>query len=210
MRNIKYAFATRGLRAWSYGIGSAALLAFMLAAPMAFSQEILPQEPKLNHLLYTSPRRIFSCEVPKGWQAFEEEALQGSSAHFLGPAVADGAFRAAINVHFMQKGSPGFITLENAVKRERQSDKDSSRDSSSIIYGRLAGNQSRRFEVTETRQLPREVLPSRPTVLHHYYVFLNAGDGYFMIKLSTTRETYLDYRPDFERLLSTFQILGAQ
>lgn len=193
MRNIKYA-----------------LFSLMLMAPMAFSQETLPQEPKLNRLLYTSPRRTFSCEVPKGWQAFEEDALHGSSVHFLGPAVADGAFRAAINVHFVQKGSPGFVTLENAVKRERQSDKDSSRESGSIIYGRLAGSQSRRFEITETRQLPREVLPSRPKVLHHYYVFLNVGDGYFMIKMSTPRETYLDYRTDFERMLSTFQILGAQ
>lgn len=193
MRNIRYA-----------------LLILALAAPQAFSQEFVQPEPAPNHILYTSTRRTFSCEVPKNWQAFEEETMTGSAAHFMGPSEADGAFRAALNIHFVQKGSPGFVPLEDAVKREKQSDKDTSRDSSSVQFWRVSRNQARRFEVVETRQLPREVLPSRPMVLHHYYVFVNASDGYFMIKLSSTRETYLNYKADLERLLSTFQILGYQ
>src|SRR5262245_57917672 len=106
---------------------SRAVLAILLTGPSALCQELLRQEPKLNHLFYSSPRRTFTCEIPKEWQSFEEETAQGSAVHFLGPAEADGAYRAAIHVHFVQKDRPGFVPLEAAIKRARQSDKDTSR-----------------------------------------------------------------------------------
>ena len=181
-----------------------ALLACVAAGP-AFAQLFPSQQPKPKHFTYTPPHREFTCEVPTGWQAFQEETLQGSSVHFMGPAEADGAFRAAIHVHYIQRGKPGFVPLETAVKRERRSDSGTSRDVSPIVFWHAAKAQARRFEVNETRQLPRDVMPSRPVELHHYYVFIPAGDSYFMIKLSSTRETYLNYKADFERLLSSFQ-----
>src|SRR5438128_1608774 len=60
---------------------SCAVFAILLTGPAALCQELLRQEPKLNHLLYTSPRRTFTCEIPKEWQSFEEETAQGSAVH---------------------------------------------------------------------------------------------------------------------------------
>ena len=184
-----------------------ATLSIALTAP-AFAQFTVQQEPRPKHFSYTPPHRSFTCDVPTGWQPFEEETLQGTAVHFLGPAEADGAFRAAVHVHFIQRGWPGFVPIDAAVKRERRSDSQTSRDASPIVFWRAARAQARRFEVSETRQIPRDVLPSHPVQLHHYYVFIPAGESYFMIKLSSTRDTYLNYKPEFERLLSTFQVTG--
>ncbi|MBI4386382.1 MAG: hypothetical protein HY551_03270 [Elusimicrobia bacterium] len=161
------------------------------------------------HTLYTSPLRTFACEVPGGWQALELQTPAGSSAHFLGPAEADGAWRAALHVHFLQKDQAGFIPFDALLKRERASDPLSRREASVISRRNVARGSARRFEVSETRLLPDGGLPGRPVILHHYYAMIPAPDGYFVVKLSTLRETYLAYRDDFDRALGTFQILGA-
>lgn len=182
-----------------------ALLVGTLGGP-ASAQIFATSKP--THYTYTPPHGSFSCEVPVGWQSFEEETMQGTSVHFLGPAEANGAYRAAIHIHLIQQGRPGFVPIDAAVKRERRSDSATSRDASPIVFWHTANAQARRFEVTETRQLPREVMPSHPVQLHHYYVFIPAGESYFMLKLSTTQETFLNYKADFERLLSSFQVVA--
>lgn len=157
---------------------------------------------------FASARRTFSCDTPKGWPVFEEDTPGGFAAHFLGPAEAGGAYRAAIHVRYFEKGQPGFVPIDDALKRERQPDKLTERSATSVARWRVARNTARRFEVTETRQLPPGLLPSQAVLLHHYYAFVASGEGYYIIKLSSTRERYLDYKDDWEKLLATFRIIG--
>lgn len=158
---------------------------------------------------YTSSRGAFACDMPvSGWAAFEEETPFGSSAHFFGPVEESGNWRAAVHVHFLDKGQPGFVPLDDAVKRERRSDASADRESTPVRRKRVARTSARCFEVTETRLLPVDRLPAAPAVLHHYMAFVPAGDGYFIIKLTTSRDSYLEYRAQFERVLQTFRVLG--
>lgn len=161
-----------------------------------------------RYAAYESPRRTFACDVPVSWKGFEEDTPSGSAAHFLGPAEADGAWRAALHVHFMETGKPGFVPIEAAIKRAQRPEKATSRQATALTRRRLRGRAARRFEATETRLLPRGRVPSRPVLLHHYYAFLPAGDGYFLIDLSSTRETYQRHRDAFERALDTFRVPG--
>ncbi|MBI4425677.1 MAG: hypothetical protein HY554_18240 [Elusimicrobia bacterium] len=158
---------------------------------------------------FTSARRTFACDVPvRGWRVFEEETPSGSAAHFLGPSELDGSWRAALHVHYVDKTQPGFLPLEDAVKRARRAEPGSSRSATTVRRWRVARQSARRFEVTETRLIPPDRLPAAPAVLHHYVAFVPAGDGYFLVKLSSARDNYLDYRELFERVLQTFRILG--
>jgi len=166
--------------------------------------------PRPKSVLFESAHRTFAGEIPAGWSALETESPSGFSMHLLGPAEAEGAWRPAFHVHFMEKGRPGFIPLEAALKRARRSDKLTGRRATPIFRRKVAKESARRFEVTETRLAPSSTLPARPLVLHHYYALVPAGESYFVIKLSTTRDDYLDYRKDFERFLDTFRILGYQ
>lgn len=160
---------------------------------------------------YTPPGRLFSCEIPaKGWQAYEHETPRGSSVHILGPALAGGSLRAAYHIHFFDKSKPGFVAAEETLRMERERDKDSEREATPPTVTRIQRAAARLFEVRERRIIPGDRLPASPLVLHHYYAMLPAGDGYFMIKLSTTQEDYLDYRKEFKRFLGSFRVLGYQ
>lgn len=184
------------------------LLAALLLPLSAGAQ--FQTRPAGKRKAYVSPRRAFSCEVPPGWKAFEEETPWGFSAHFLGPAQAAGAWRAALHVHFIDRRLPGFVPVEETLKRERKADPRTGRETTPLVRWRIGRRAARRFEISETRRLPLDRLPSRPVALHHFYALLPAGDSYFVVKLSTTRETYLDYREAFERVLDTFRVLGQK
>ena len=162
-----------------------------------------------NYKPYTSPKGTFACDVPvAGWQPFEEETPFGSSAHFLGPMEDAGNWRAALHVHFLDKAQPGFVPIDDAVKRERKSDSLAQRESSAVRRLRVSRASARRFDVTETRLSPADRLPASSFVIHHFFAFVPAGDGYFIVKLSTSRDTYLEYRELFDRVLQTFRVLG--
>ncbi|MCX5789540.1 MAG: hypothetical protein NTX64_13705 [Elusimicrobia bacterium] len=187
-------------------------LALAFAAP-AFGDEDGDEPAPVKPSAYkplTSARETFACDIPsKGWTVIEEEAPSGSATHALGPAEEDGRWRAALHVHFMDKNQPGCVPMEDAVKRERRSDPTSARTAGAVRRFWVARRSARVFEVEETRLLPPDRLPATPSVLHHYYAFVPAGDGYFIIKLSTARETFVDYRGTFEQVLRTFRVLGA-
>jgi len=161
-----------------------------------------------GYVAYTAPGNVFTCEIPKGWQAFGSETPFGSSVHVLGPAEEKGAWRAAIHVHFFQKSKPGFVPFDAMLKRERTPDVTTHRQATVVTRWRVSRGSGRRFDVTETRLLPPDILPAKPVVLHHYYAMVPAGDGYFVIKLSSTQEDYQRHRDDFDHLLSTFLITG--
>lgn len=195
------------------------LLALLLAAPAAppaWAQDD-PEEELAEvsegkagaYRHYVSPRGTFGCDVPaQGWNAMDEETPFGSSARFFGPAEEGGAWRAALNVHFLDKAQPGFVPLDDAVKRARRSDSTAERSSTSVRRARVARASARRFEVSERRLLPADRLPASTSVLHHYFAFIPAGDGYFVVKLTTSRETYLEHKALFERVLKSFRVLG--
>ena len=188
-------------------------LALALAAP-AFAQDAeLPEAGPIkaaDYQPFTSARGTFACDVPTaGWVVLEEETPSGSAAHILGPAEEGGRWRAGLHVHFMDKTQPGFLPIDDAVKRERRSDASATRSASPVRRVHVNRRSARCFEVTETRLLPPDRLPAAPSILHHYFAFVPAGDGYFIIKLSSSRETYLDHRGLFEQILRTFRVLGA-
>ena len=193
----------------------AALLAALALRP-ALAEDAEPQDNAESaparspaYRPFVSARGTFACDAPSaGWQAFEEDTPSGSSAHFLGPVEDIGNWRAALPVHLIDKSQPGFVPLDDAVKRERRSEPSAERSAGPVRRARVAHGSARRFEVTETRLLPPDRLPSAPVTLHHFVAFVPAGDGYFIIKLSSSRETYLDRRELFERVLQTFRILG--
>jgi len=162
-----------------------------------------------NYKPYTSTKGTFACDIPvSGWQPFEEETPFGSSAHFLGPVEESGGWRAALHVHFLDKAQAGFVPIDDAVKRERKSDSLAERESGSVRRVRVARASARRFDVTETRLAPPDRLPASSIVIHHFFAFVPAGDGYFIVKLSTSRDTYLEYRELFDRVLQSFRVLG--
>ncbi len=159
------------------------------------------------HRAGTFQNRVFSAELPSDWQVVEEEAPYGTVARFLGPPEAGGAYRAALHVHFIEKGRKGFMPFEEALKRERQSVDEVERSAGSVQRRPVNRRASRRFEITEKRLLPLDRLPASWFWLHHYYAMVPAESGYFILKLSSLRDTYLDYRPDFERFLNSFRAL---
>lgn len=192
---------------------AAILLSALLLRPALAQDSEEPEgaapEQSSAYRIFTSAKGTFACDVPAaGWQVFEEDTPLGSAAHFLGPAEEGGNWRAALHVHFVDKSRPGFVPIDDAVKRERRSDAVADRSASPVRRVRVSRASARRFEVTETRLVPGDRLPATPTVLHHFFAVVPAGDGYMIIKLSTSRETYLRYRDLFDRILRTFRVLG--
>ena len=153
-----------------------------------------------------SPRgRAFSCEIPRGWSAFEEEEPQGFAAHFLGPDDPAGTYRAGIDVHWVERGQPGWVDWKDAVDRLRRPDKESRREATPVRLLRVGGVLSRVFEVTESRRLPPDHLPAAEEALHHYVAIVPGGESYYIIRLSSTRDVYLEYKEEFLRFLKSFR-----
>lgn len=181
------------------------LLALALAAPGAAQEETSAQGPYRS---YEPASRSFRCDIPKGWRPMEEETAQGVSVHILGPDDSAGAYRTGIDVHLFEPGQPGFVPLKNALDQMRRQDKASGRNATPIRLLRSNGLLSRLFEITEERLLPAERLPASPTALHHYVAVIASGESYFVLRLSSTREAYLDYREEFLRFLKHFRPIG--
>ena len=66
------------------------------------------------------------------------------------------------------------------------------------------------FEVYATRRLPAQRLPMIEEQLHHYVALVPSGESYFVIRLSSSRDVYLDYRELFVQFLRSFKALGAR
>lgn len=174
--------------------------ALLLAAPAwAGGAKLLRWQPD---------SKLFYCDVPLGWQPFEEEDPAGTAVHILGPDAPGGAYRAGIDVRWVEKGQPGYQTAKKLVDRLRRDDKTTDRHASTVRPMRIAGTLARTFEVTETRRLPPEGLPAVEEPLHQYVAVVPSGESYFLITLSSSRETYLDYRQLFVDFLHSFKSTG--
>lgn len=187
------------------------LLALAWAAP-ARAQEKAPsaiEAPQGRYRSYEPAARAFRCEFPiEGWLPMEEETAQGYAVHILGPDDPAGAYRTGIDVEFFEPGQPGFVPAKKALDELRREDKATDRTATSIRVVRGNGATSRLFEVTETRRLPAERLPSASTVLHHFIAVVPNGESYYVVRLSSTRDVYLEYRDEFLRFIKHFRPLG--
>lgn len=160
---------------------------------------------------YTPPSKNFSCDLPKGWTAFaENEADDIEAVHVLGPDNEAGTFRSGIDIRYYEKGAPGFVPYKKAVDQMRRSDGQTDRESTTIRALRIGAGLARTFEVSETRRLPADRLPSMVEPLHRYYAIFPNGESYFVVSLASTREMYLDYRELFVDFLRTFRPLGLK
>ncbi|MCX5797675.1 MAG: hypothetical protein NTY77_19470 [Elusimicrobia bacterium] len=184
--------------------------ALLCAAPMR-AQEAEPAEapsPKAKHMLYLAPSHLFACEMPTGWQAFETEDALGPVVRLLGPDNPAGTYRTGFSVRWIEKGNPGYVEAKKAVDEMRRSDPDTKRSSTGVTHMRVGGLLARLFEVVETRALPLERLPAAEEQLHHYVAVVPSGLNYYLVRLSSAREVYLDFREDYMLCLRTFKPLG--
>ncbi|MFH1725655.1 MAG: hypothetical protein ABII00_13685 [Elusimicrobiota bacterium] len=171
------------------------------------SRERAPGSADPRYVRYSPPSRTFSCEIPSGWTPMEEPTPRGSAVHIVGPQQARGAWRAAYHIHFFEKDKPGFVPSREALKAARR--RDAGRDVTGMSSRRVARRPARVFQVHEKRLLPAGRLPAELVALHHFYVFVPSGsDDYFVIKLSTTEEAFLDYRRELGRFLESFRVIG--
>jgi len=162
-----------------------------------------------DYVPFTPRNRTFACEIPEGWTPMTRQNARGWSTHIFGPAEDAGSWRAAYHIHYYEKGRPGFLPLREFLKTERRRDKYTDRDVTPMTAWRVAKKPAKLFQVREKRILPSHTLPSQLKALHHFYLVLpGSGEDYFVVKLTTTEETYLDYRKEFRRFLKSFRIVG--
>jgi hypothetical protein len=159
-------------------------------------------------MLYMPPSRLFSCELPSAWQALEDEDALGPVVRLLGPDNPAGTYRTGFSVRWLEKGAPGYVEPQKAVEKMRRSDKETGRSAGGVSVMRVGGLLARLFEVVETRVLPLERLPARDQALHHYIAVIPNGENYYLLRFSSTRDVYLDFREDYFRCLRTFKALG--
>jgi len=178
----------------------APLLALMLlAGPVS-------AKPKWAYVRYTPPSGSFTAEIPEGWVPFEEESPRGTATHIIGPAEAQGAWRASYHIHYFEKGKPGFIPSKEAMRVFRKRDKSIDRDVGQMTTWRVDKKPAKMFQVREKRLLPSHKLPAERVALHHFYMFVPAGrEEYYLIKLSTTEKNFLNYRAEFRRFMGSFR-----
>jgi len=181
-------------------------LACLLAAAPLRSQDSAPPEPKFKS--YAPASGLFACEIPSSWSPVEEEDALGPVAHILGPDNPAGTFRTGLSVRWFEPGLPGFLDAKKAIDFLRRPDRALDRHATPVRPLRVSGLLGRSFELFETRLLPLEQLPASPEVIHHYVAVIPSGAGYYVIRLSSTRDVYLDFRDEFSRFLKNFQPLG--
>ena len=157
-------------------------------------------------LRYAPPSQTFACDLPNAdWHAFEEEEGAGFAVHVLGPDNPAGTYRTGIDIRWIEKGQPGWVPVKRYIDGLRGGE---GRGATAVRPYRVSGMLARVFEIVETRRLPGDQLPSLEDDLHHYYAVIPMGENYFSIKLSSTRDIYLDYRQLFVRFLHSFKPIG--
>lgn len=172
------------------------MISFLLAAALAS----FAVEAPVRH-----DAGAFSCEIPDGWDLVELDETAGSVTRLLGPDDPTGVYRAGISVRWHEPATAGFVPAKKALEDLRRKESYSGRSSGGVRVLRIGGAAYRTFEVTEERMLPADRLPASPRSLHHFVALAPWGQGYFVIRLSSTLETYLDHRDVFHRFLQRFR-----
>ncbi|MFI5361681.1 MAG: hypothetical protein ACHQ49_06905 [Elusimicrobiota bacterium] len=179
------------------------------AAAAAIPGEAAPEKAKTDWIPYEPASRLFRAELPaEGWKAFEEDDALGSIVRVLGPDDPSGALRAALTVRLVDRDSPIFAPVKSAVEAMRRQGPD--RESTSVITLRVGAGLARLFEITQTWRVPPDAGPSAPLAIHQYVAVIPRGEAYFVVRLVTARENYLDFRETFVRFLKSMKLVGAR
>jgi hypothetical protein len=160
-------------------------------------------------LRYTPPSATFVCDLPsQNWYPFEEEEGAGFATHILGPDNPSGTYRTGIDIRWIEKGQPGWVPVMKYIEDVRRSDKETDRTATLMQPYRFSGFLARLFEVVERRRLPDSQIPSMEEEIHDYYAIIPVGESYYSVKLSSTRDVYLDYKDLFNKFMQSFKTLG--
>jgi hypothetical protein len=186
----------------------AALLWLVCAG--AHAQDIAADETKNDYISYAAPSGQFACARPRnGWQTIEGRDALGEVIYFMGPENPAKTYRTGYSIRWMNAETPGFIDAKHQVDFLRATDKATGQRATPVRPMRVAGLLARTFEILETRVLPADKLPASESELHHYVAVIPSGAGYYLIRLSATRDVYLDYRDEWIRFLKSFQPVGS-
>jgi hypothetical protein len=170
-----------------------------------------PEAPKSAWIPYVPASRLFSGEIPvEGWWPMEEETATGSVFRLLGGDSQSGSVRTALSVRFYDKDTPGFVPIKQAVDLMRRESKDLSRSISPVRPVRVGLGLARTFEIVETRRMPADDGPAFEEELHHYVAVIPVGEAYYLVRLISSRATYLEYRDDFVRFMKSLRSLSVR
>jgi len=168
-----------------------------------------PEAPKAAWMPFVPASRLFSGEIPvQGWWPMEEETATGSVFRLLGGDSHSGAARTVLSVRFYDKDTPGFLPIKQAVELMRRDDKESKRAITAVRPVRVGLGLARTFEIVETRRIPADEGPSFEEELHHYVAVIPVGEAYYLVRLISSRATYLEYRDDFVRFMKSLRTLS--
>jgi hypothetical protein len=158
---------------------------------------------------YTPSSSLFTYIAPAGWQIIEGREETHPAVHMLGPDEPLGLYRTGLDVHYFEKGDPGFISLADKLLELRRSDKLSQREITNVRPVRVSGSMALTFEVTEKKWLPIEELPLSQQYVHRYVALIPDGKNYFIATLSSARTVYIDDRNIFSDFLRSFRTMGS-
>jgi hypothetical protein len=179
------------------------------AAAAVLANEPAPEKPKEGWVPYEPASRAFRAELPSsGWRPYEEDDALGSVVRILGPDDPSGAVRAVLSVRWVDRDAPNFVPAKAAVDALRVP--APGRDPSSVRPFRVSAGLARIFEVVERKRLPLDEGPSAPTELHQYVAVIPRGEAYFVVRLTTGRDDYLDFRGFFVRFIKELKPIGAR
>lgn len=170
-----------------------------------------PEAPKKAWIPFVPSSRLFSGEIPvEGWWPMEEETATGSVFRLLGGDSQSGAVRTVLSVRFYDKDTPGFLPIKQAVEIMRKENPETHRSITPVRPVRVGLGLARTFEITETRRVPADDGPSLEEELHHYVAVIPVGEAYYLVRLISSRATYLEYRDDFVRFMKSLRSLSTR
>lgn len=170
-----------------------------------------PDAPKAKWVPYVPSSRLFSGEIPvEGWWPMEEETATGSVFRLLGGDSQSGSVRTVLSVRFYDKDTPGFMPIKQAVELMRRENKEIGRSVSPVRPVRVSLGLARTFEISETRRVPSDEGPSFEEDLHHYVAVIPVGEAYYLVRLISSKATYLEYRGDFVRFMKSLRSLSVR
>lgn len=172
--------------------------------------EIPPEKRPTEWQPFESPSRLFRMELPpEGWRPFEEEDALGTVLRALGPDSPSGTLRATLSIRLIDRETPNFQPIKKAVDSMRQD--APGRGATPVRTLRVPAGLARTFEITQTRRPPDQDGPGFPEEIHQYVAVIPRGrEDYFLVRLVSSRDHYLELRDDFVRMLRSIKPIGAR
>jgi len=169
--------------------------------------EPLPAKPAAAYVPYEGP--LLRSELPnRGWRAFEDEDALGSVLRVLGPDAPSGGTRAVLSVRLFDRSTPGFVPARQAADAMRRD--APGRDSTPVRAMRVAAGLARIFEVTQIRRETPDEGPALPETIHEYVAIVPRGESYYVVRLVSARDAYLETRDVFAHFLKQLRPVGAR